>query len=82
MRLRKSPAVLDMLKKHHVAATNYIYDADDKDKFVEALDPEWEGPVPHTVLVAPGGKVIYRHTGAVDPLELKKAIVGYLGRTY
>jgi hypothetical protein len=26
--------------------------------------------------------VIYRHTGEIDPLELKQAIVGYIGRTY
>jgi len=26
--------------------------------------------------------VIYRHTGELDMLELKRAIVGYLGRTY
>jgi hypothetical protein len=34
------------------------------------------------MLIAPGGKVIYRHTGQIDPLEVKKAIVGYVGRTY
>jgi len=33
------------------------------------------------VLIAPGGKVLYRKTGAIDPLEVRKAIVGYLGRT-
>jgi len=26
--------------------------------------------------------ILYRKTGAIDPLELKRAIVGYLGRTY
>jgi hypothetical protein len=26
--------------------------------------------------------VLYRHTGEIDPLELKRAIVSYLGRTY
>jgi len=33
-------------------------------------------------LIVPGGKVIYRKHNAFDPLELKKAIVGQLGRTY
>src|ERR1041384_1978979 len=46
----------------------------DRDKFMEALDAKWDGPLPHTMLIAPGGKVIYRHTGEIDPLELKKAI--------
>ncbi len=73
---------LAMLKKKHVSATNVLYDAEDKDALVAALDAEWRGPVPHTVLIAPGGKVLYRKTGAFDPLELKRAIVGHLGRTY
>ena len=78
----KKDSALEMLKKFHVAATNYQMKTESKDKFAEALDKEWPGPVPYTMLVAPGGKVIYRKTGAVDPLELKRAIVGYLGRTY
>jgi hypothetical protein len=49
---------------------------------VKALDAEWQGPVPHTVIVAPGGKVIYRHTGEIDALEVKGVIADYLGRTY
>jgi len=35
-----------------------------------------------TLLIAPGGKVIYRHHGPVEPLEVKRPIVGYPGRTY
>jgi thiol-disulfide isomerase/thioredoxin len=73
---------LMMLKDLKVAGANYICTADDKDKFVAALDPKWEGPLPHTILIAPGGKVVYRHTGEVDPLELKRAIVTHIGRTY
>lgn len=78
----KKDRALPELNKLHVAATNYIFSEDDQDKLAEALDKDWQGGVPHTLLVAPGGKVIYRHTGEIDPLELKQAIVGYLGRTY
>jgi hypothetical protein len=78
----KKDAALASLKELHVAAGNFIYTGPDKDKLAEALDPRWEGPVPHTVLIAPGGKVVYRHTGEIDPVEVKKAIVEYLGRTY
>jgi peroxiredoxin len=75
-------AALAKLKELKVAATNYIVDAADRDRFVNALDPEWPGPVPYTMLIAPGGKVIYRHTGEIDPLEVKRAIANYIGRTY
>jgi len=80
----KKGEALAMLEKHHVAALNYQFATDDrdKDKFAEALDKEWPGPVPYTMLIAPGGKVLYRKSGAIDPLEVKRAIVGYLGRTY
>jgi peroxiredoxin len=78
----KRARALEMLKQMHVSSTNYIFTEDDKAKLAEALDKDWPGPVPHTMLIAPGGKVIWRHTGEIDPLELKRAIVGYLGRTY
>lgn len=78
----KQAAALETLTKLHVAGTNYIYSGTDKDKLIDTLDKEWKGPVPHTILIAPGGKVLYRTTGEIDPLELKKAIVAYLGRTY
>jgi len=73
---------LEMLKKLHVSSANYIYGAEEKDRLADALDREWSGALPMTVLVAPGGKVIYRKTGQIEPLELKRAIVGHLGRTY
>lgn len=78
----KKERVLKFLTEKHVAATNYLFNSDDKDALADALDKQWQGPLPHTVLIAPGGKIIYRHTGALDMLELKQAIVGYLGRTY
>ncbi len=73
---------LKFLDEKHVSSTNYLFDSDDYDKLAEALDPKWPGPLPYTVLIAPGGKVIYRKHDAVDPMQLKKAIVGQLGRTY
>ena len=73
---------LRVLTEHHVATRNLIFKGEDRDAFAEALDPEWPGPVPYTILIAPGGEVIYRKTGGLDPLELKRAIVLSLGRTY
>jgi peroxiredoxin len=79
---KKKDDALKVLKENRVAATNYLAAIADRDKLAEALDKEWPGPVPYTLLIAPGGKVLYRKAGAVDPLEVKRAIVGYLGRTY
>lgn len=49
-----------------------------RDALADALDPEWQGPLPHTVLIAPGGNVLYRHTGIIDPIELRRLIVAQL----
>jgi len=76
------PKSLELLREKHVAVRNLIYDGEDRDALADALDKEWNGPLPYTLLIAPGGKVVYRKHGALDPLEVKRAIVEQLGRTY
>jgi thiol-disulfide isomerase/thioredoxin len=78
----KQSEALRILKENHVAAANYVVKSANHDAVAEALDKEWPGPLPYTILIAPGGKVVYRKVGAFDPLELKRAIVGQLRRTY
>ncbi len=73
---------LGVLTKHHVSATNYLFDGNDKYKLMEAVDEKSSGALPHTLLIAPGGKVLYRKSGPCEPAEVKKAVVDYLGRTY
>jgi peroxiredoxin/thiol-disulfide isomerase/thioredoxin len=75
-------AALKVLEDAHASGKNYLFSGTDKDKLAEALDHEWPGPLPYTLLIAPGGEVVYRHAGPIEPLELKRAIVDYLGRTY
>jgi thiol-disulfide isomerase/thioredoxin len=72
--------VLAALKEKHVAGANYLFGGG-RDALLKAVD-EKAAALPHAVLIAPGGKVLYRRSGAVDPLELRKAVVEYLGRTY
>jgi peroxiredoxin len=78
----KKDAALKVLREQHVAADNYLLKIKNRDKFADVLDKDWAGPLPHTLLIAPGGKILYRKTGAIDPLAVKRAIVNYLGRTY
>src|SRR5262249_33254618 len=61
---------------------NLLYTGGSTDAFVKALDPEWAGPLPHTLLIAPGGKVVYRRTGTIDPEELKNKVLDLLGPYY
>jgi peroxiredoxin len=74
--------VLNFLKKKYASTKNYQYNSDDKYKLIEAVDKDWPGALPYTLLIKPGGEIIYKKLGMIDTLELKKAIVGYLGRYY
>ena len=74
--------VLKFLEKKYASTKNYQYNSDDKYKLIDAVDKDWPGALPYTLLVKPGGEIIYKKEGMIDKLELKKAIVGYLGRYY
>jgi hypothetical protein len=51
---------------------------------IEAIDPKWQGALPYSLLVDPGGKIVYAHEGAIDPEQLKKIIFDdpNMGRIY
>jgi thiol-disulfide isomerase/thioredoxin len=74
-RLDERTRVLEFLKKQQASNKNLIFAAEDRDKLIEAFDPEWPGAVPFTLLLSPEGKVIHRETGMIDPLKLKRLIV-------
>ncbi len=67
--------VLKFLEKHGASTRNLLFGETDKYRLMEALDPDWSGALPHTLLVAPDGKVLHRQTGALDFLELRRQIV-------
>lgn len=75
---------LKFLDSKNSAVTNYIFDQDDKYALIEAIDPNWNGALPYTLLIEPGGKIVWAHQGEVDFLELKRTIVDHpmIGRYY
>lgn len=77
-----SPKIIESVKEEGRTTNNYHYTSDDYDALADALDEEWRGPLPYSVLIAPGGKVLYRQEGEIDPIRLRQAIVGFVGRTY
>jgi thiol-disulfide isomerase/thioredoxin len=80
----KRTMALRFLQKQQASNTNYIFNIDDKYKLIEDIDPKWQGALPYTLLVEPGGKIVFAKEGPVDPAELKKAIVDnhLVGRYY
>ena len=80
----KAPKALMFLQEKFAFNKNYIFNSEDKYALIEAVDPQWEGALPYTVLVEPGGKVVWKSMGTVNFAELKRAIVDHqlIGRYF
>ena len=80
----KKEKVLSFLEEKHASNKNYLFSVDNKYKLIEAIDPNWQGALPYTILVEPRGKIIYAKQGRIDPAEMKRMIVDNptIGRYY
>lgn len=82
--------VLKFLEKHHAALSdrtkpsvekegrttnNYVFAGENPDLLAEAIDAEWTGAQPHTVLISPKGEILWRHNGQIEVVELRRQIV-------
>ncbi|WP_051113361.1 TlpA family protein disulfide reductase [Lunatimonas lonarensis] len=75
---------LKFLKNKHSATRNYLVDHEDKYAIIEVVKNDWDGSLPLTLLIEPGGKVYERIPGTIDPLDLRRKIVDHpmMGRYY
>ncbi|WP_439557069.1 redoxin domain-containing protein [Dyadobacter sp.] len=80
----KEAKALKFLQGKYASNKNYIFTSEDKYKLIEAVDPKWQGALPYTILVEPGGKIVYAKQGPIAPAKMKKMIVEnkYVGRYY
>ncbi len=80
----KKSKALQFLQKSQASNTNYIFNIDDKYKLIEAIDPKWQGALPYTLVVEPGGRIVYAKEGPIDPAAMKRLIVNdpTIGRYY
>ncbi|MGH2563965.1 MAG: redoxin domain-containing protein, partial [Ginsengibacter sp.] len=76
--------VFDFLKTQEASNKNYLFSMDNKTKLTGAINPSWKGTLPYTILVEPGGKIVYAKEGRIDAAELKKTIINnrLIGRYY
>ena len=83
-KISKKDKALEFLQQSNSAIQNYISSTDDKYALIESVDTEWNGALPYTALIEPGGKVVWKYQGEVDFQELKKTIVDHpmIGRVY
>ncbi len=78
----KKKQVIAFLKKQQASCRNYHWGSTDKNEFADVFDEKWRGDIPYTVIIKPGGEIIFRHAGIIEPLEVKKVIVEHLGRYF
>lgn len=82
--LDKESEALNVLKKNGASMQNFIFSDDDKQNLTSAIDSEWRGSIPYSVLIEPGGNILYKREGVIDNLTIKRMIVDHqlLGRYY
>lgn len=74
--------VLTFLQKQEASNINYFLSAGDKNTMRGVINPLWHDGFPFTMLVEPGGEIVYSNEGPIDPAKLKIIIVNnhLLGR--
>ena len=75
---------LAFLQKQNSALRNLQFSEENSYALTELIGPDWNGALPYTLLLEPGGRVVWAHQGEVDFLELKRTIVEHpmIGRYY
>jgi thiol-disulfide isomerase/thioredoxin len=74
----EKPGVMKVLNGEHATNTNLNLSSTDIYSQLAAFDPKWNAAVPYTVLIRPDGEIVYKSTGSVDELQLKRLIIANL----
>ena len=53
-------------KRERRTTNHYLFSGARPEDLLNALDPKAPGQIPHTVFIAPGGEILWRHTGVID----------------
>ncbi|HXK06027.1 MAG TPA: redoxin domain-containing protein [Verrucomicrobiae bacterium] len=70
--------VLKTLQAQHASSRNLLFASDDTYAMQAAFEPRWEAGVPFTMLIAPGGRVLYQQQGELDIIALRRVILANL----
>lgn len=59
------------------STNNYLLEGN-PDDLAEVLDPKWGGALPLTLLVEPGGQIIWRSNDEIEALTLRRELIKWL----
>ncbi len=79
---KNTEKVLKFLNRKMASNQNYHFTGGSKYEMIEAIDPNWQGALPYTVLLAPDGRKIYTQMGEINVLQLRKIIADNIGRYF
>jgi hypothetical protein len=76
--------VLEFLKKQESSGKNYMVTEPDKNLLMQLVDKDPNGKLPYTLLVKPGGKIVYSTQNMIQAEAMRKTIFNdpYIGRLY
>jgi peroxiredoxin len=63
------------MKQENRTTNNYQVKDGSLDAVADAISKEWKGALPYTVLVAPGGEILWKHQDELDAVEVRRQIV-------
>ncbi len=82
----EAPAVLSVLKKEYASGPNKQVATADRSALQAAWGATWNPGAPLTMVIAPGGGVLYKQEGKIDILEMRRIVLanmpdtsGYIG---
>jgi hypothetical protein len=67
--------VLKFLETQQASNKNLLVNPGAHPSWFASIDPKWRGDLPYTLLIEPGGKIVFAKQGIIDPAILKKTIV-------
>jgi peroxiredoxin len=70
--------VMKVLKAQQASNRNLQFATEDTYGLQAAFDSHWEAGVPFTMVIAPGGKILYQKQGEIDILEVRRVILANL----
>lgn len=70
--------VLAVLSYLHATSRNLLLGSTDIYSLLASFDPDWNAAVPYTMLIRPGGEVVYKRQGTSNPLDLRRLIISNL----
>jgi thiol-disulfide isomerase/thioredoxin len=76
-----SKKVENTVKKEGRTTNSYLFTGSN-DELIASLDKDMPGPIPHTILVAPGGEIVWRHNGVINRMDAVNAILDRMNRFY